>query len=1262
MYSISAQSNTHKTKEKRGVLTFVRAHWGKIFLLAVLVLIIAANYRYGKVIIGNDNFSPELNPQLTIERSIFSPAWRDYRSQGIASDTEQSDLFRTAVFALLEKVMPTWAVSQFAKFLPLFCGPWFMAWLARALAKRHFRDINLELVFLVSGLTYLFSMQTLSVYYYLTVLFIAAYGFLPPLLLYSYLYLQEGKWRYVVLFAISALFLATAALTMTLFIVVFGLWVLMIFFFWMITTKKVSRWTKLKRVVSLGLLWISLSFYWLAPFGYYLLHNAQAVQDSYINRVVTPNFVENERSANNLENTLHFYFNWRNSMIDGKTVSFAGHDFYNEPIINAISYLPLVFLLAGTGYLLYKRKYNFLILFCIFTLGVFLIAGDNTPAAPVLELLRDKVPLLRQALRWQSSKLWPLMLIPLALLAPFGVIALEKALLSSKLTTNTLGKVLLKPLFLIALAGIGIGSFIMFGLPFFQGQLIFHRYYLEIPQNYYELKKQLGNSPQARIYMAPEASTLYFHNLDWSAEGEPFSSNTGPGFWGSSFLNYLIPNKLVDKTFAIGSAENDRTFRDINTAFYTDNQQLFSTALTRYDVDLVLLDKSHSSIYPGYSYDYELVYRQIADNPNFQKVWEDGFLSLYAVRAVVSAKATEASSVPVQEAKFVYSGHEVDHLSALATSGTNAQLNNRIISTDYGSVYPLALNPEGLGRDGNSINFSHKYTGQAQAMRLEYTDRDLSNYPSELTLSGQTLSLGPSLPDLRVNDKPLFIKPKLTSNINFRPQFLQAGQDLVQIGSAKEQTFGFNSTLEAVSKGVYAYDNENSSQNLMGLFNGKVATRCYEGTQFGTVRQLFDRITLPSSSQVACAGIDFKVKANSVLEFDLGFSSQDLNQLTICIWSTRDQRCLNHYATTLVQDAKVIKFVVEEVTSDENIQFHLRWQNLAGTDTSLTLKQLRLNTYSKRQKLDFDLSKLQALRPNLPQIVLEPGAEIKVSMPLLSGKNTYTYGTGSLLKPEFEYANCHKPGSGNTLDLAASRYFMQAKDCIISFFPLHRFNFSSVLNIVYFDGNNTRGLPIDIGLTEKKNVALNREAYQQRTPYLSSERGLDFVVLPKGENDYYFTAKSAGFAKMESINQLNDLLIMNIPSQWLNISLQPVASSASTKPEQLKRLLPNAQVVPGSQIYRHTANAAGEIVSLGQASAAGWMIINTDTGDILRNSEVEIDNWEQGFILPTQGNYVVLFWPNLLAYFGYFLATTTLFVLILWTLASIWTRDWEYED
>jgi len=104
------------------VVSVFKKKYGQILLILLLIVMSCLSIRWGKYILSNDNYSPELNPTLSVERYLLSPAWRSYRVLGTPSDSEQADIFRSAMFAVFEPLLPNWLLGQLFYLISFIVG------------------------------------------------------------------------------------------------------------------------------------------------------------------------------------------------------------------------------------------------------------------------------------------------------------------------------------------------------------------------------------------------------------------------------------------------------------------------------------------------------------------------------------------------------------------------------------------------------------------------------------------------------------------------------------------------------------------------------------------------------------------------------------------------------------------------------------------------------------------------------------------------------------------------------------------------------------------------------------------------------------------------------------------------------------------------------------------------------------------------------------------------------------------------------------
>ena len=188
------------------MLSLLKKHWPFISIGIILAVIIGLNFHPGKLVLGNDNFSPELDPKLTIVRSFLNPAWRDNRVLGIPSDSEHADVWRTLIFWFGSQLIPTWVISQGYLFLTLIIGVISMGKAVRLLTN------NSRTTEFFGSLIYLFSPVTIWIYFHPVHLFVAAFAFTPLVLWMSLRTLNSPSRTNKLLLLFSSLLMGTTAL------------------------------------------------------------------------------------------------------------------------------------------------------------------------------------------------------------------------------------------------------------------------------------------------------------------------------------------------------------------------------------------------------------------------------------------------------------------------------------------------------------------------------------------------------------------------------------------------------------------------------------------------------------------------------------------------------------------------------------------------------------------------------------------------------------------------------------------------------------------------------------------------------------------------------------------------------------------------------------------------------------------------------------------------------------------------------------------
>jgi hypothetical protein len=649
------------------VLKFISKNWGKVLLALVLIFIVIINFRWGYFVLGNDNYSPEEDPGISVKRYLTQPVWREYRGLGVPSDSEQIDIFRSLLFLGLEKVgMPLWFISQMSVWVVFFCGPWFMAVLVEKVFLKKDSDKK-NWLFLISGLLYCGNLLMIWLFYSPLKPFIFLWGFLPMFLVASFGVLEKQNIKNVLFFLISLISVSASFMVPTMFVVTTLVVLMFCWQFW-----KMGK--NIKHILFFLLVYLVWQLYWLVPFGIYVKTNNTQLSESIINKEITPWTIQKEITYNKWNNVPRFVNSWLDSKNQDDTYLFSEAEVYNNNWLMVFdSYIPFILVILATFYLSKKYKTKYLPMIVLWWVGFWLTKGSNGPMGGIYVWMQDHIPLFRQVFRWGSSKFWPMLLLPMPILI---CLLMER--------------IFVKKWFFKIFSLFLIGFLLIYIYPVFKAKLINDRDFVKIPSEYYQLKGYLEtNKLEGRILVSPEANMLYFRNYEW-------------GFFGSVFWSYFIENPIIEKALITGSKENEDAFETIYEMYYSLDPDLFYKTLLKYKVDYIIADKNASSFGNGYFYDWEDFDRQILNNQNFEKVGEWGKLTLLRV------KTSQIKGNDLLK-KSVYSGHKTQSFvisNILQNSGD-------FILKQKGEITPILLEPDGLSLNNvGSLILAHTYKGE----------------------------------------------------------------------------------------------------------------------------------------------------------------------------------------------------------------------------------------------------------------------------------------------------------------------------------------------------------------------------------------------------------------------------------------------------------------------------------------------------------------------------------------------------------------------
>lgn len=1154
------------------MLNFIRSKFDKadILLFIVFLTILLSNFKQGYFIIGNDNFSPEVTPSITLERSFFSPAWRTYRAWGIASDSEQADIFRTSAFFILAQIgIPLWLISQLYLFFTVFVAIYSMGKLTQIILN----ELGVTSLYakLFGGLLYLSTLLAVWIYFFPVHLFVAVYAFLPFLLWRIYLFIEETTAKNFLFFLLGIFLYTTSALTVTMFLTSFL--VLCLFLFGYSLMKR----EKLKILFYSFIIILLFQLFWLLPLFSYLKSNTKVLQESLINRKITQSIIENEKEYNTVLNIPRYNFSWLDATYKDGSFIYPYHGWFKKDLIGqSLGFLPILFFVLGSLFLL-KRKNPFgILLILTYFFGFFLIKGENFPLGSIYKSLLEKNELIAQIFRWQSSKLWPLIALPFPMIGTIGILLVSKKLDGA-----------VRSIYILLITF----SLLFYVSPFFIGGMLRNVMYVKIPEDYQKLSRFLrDNDKFSRIFPAPEANTLYFRNYSW-------------GFFGSVFLNYILPNPVIEKALIIGSKENENAFRILTNAYHSYDPKIFANALFQYNIPFVLSDEYANEGETGFRYDWENHETIVKRNPYLVPIWQSGKLILYKLDA-----SQFETNPPLEK---IYSRQRFESINAMNI--INRPTNYYLTGDGDGIIYPLFLNFDSYAFDSfnKEINATARYTGKKTKYTATITPEEIQNSPTAIEIQAEGgIVLKPSWPSIAINGEKkdlslplLYYYPAkdyryfVLDNLVFEKKEGRRGTVSTPFGSIEK------------SLSLTTWDDEqiiNMRQNdqKQGLFCNNIIAS--------------EQLTLNYPDKIYCVSNPLFFPKDTVARIEFILNSNSAIEGTLCVESTNMKRCLNNKPQLFSKGKQYFSlFIPRLIEEGDSIRIHLTLQtNEESTDVNI--ESFLVKQFSTKEMIKVEQG-ISVDNNNVSRTVFfEAGDTITVTLPLIDDESSFAFTSEGSFYPNTSHGRFNNDESIQSTPFDGIQV-------------THRGSFSSFLylppvkadgiGMMYLKGANYQGVPADVGFRDKKaeNYLWEEKLFSKKESEL-----LDFFIIPKKYVSYAIEFQSQGIGKSLTKNELSRLVFQVVPKEWFGWKLIP----------EDDRSLPMFTLQPAypteTNMYEGgISDETQKIIAIPSAVSPYWIINDK------KASHAVINGWKQGWITQKEGEISVFYWPNLLVYLGY---------------------------
>lgn len=504
---------------------FLKARLGLIILIVFLVFITIGTLKPDFFLLGWDNFSSYLNPQSNIFNTFFA-TWREHRGLGVPSDAEVNDVFRQ-VFSLVASVfVGRELVDQLYIILMLWGGVLGMYALGRYISRYLGQSETLQETFgFVAGFFYLFNLSTLAVFYFPMIMYVTRFFMLPTTVL-ILLHLLNDKsisWQKYLAY-VAILFIGFGSFMVPTIFIVF----MMMLGFGVILTKKRLR------ILPIFLFYLGLGMFWILPFTNYTIQKGSVVPQAPLFIDINEALLNKPKSYYSFERQAKlrpgfFESEFTNNQSDSEEFFHPLSRYDEKGITSLILWIfPALYLLGMVYIFLFKRD-RVLLWFSITTLFFLMLSmKEYSPVGFLYGFVTDHVPYANTIFRFGDTKFHAMVGFGGSILA---------AVLITKLLSTPRGKFIYPLLYGTIFLQIAVY------INYFNGNLIGFFMYNKIPQAYFDLANVINkDSELIRVVQLPFDSRSYWKPYSW-------------GYFGSSFLHFMLNKPLFDRTFEPASME-----------------------------------------------------------------------------------------------------------------------------------------------------------------------------------------------------------------------------------------------------------------------------------------------------------------------------------------------------------------------------------------------------------------------------------------------------------------------------------------------------------------------------------------------------------------------------------------------------------------------------------------------------------------------------------------------------------------------------------
>jgi len=1207
-----------------------------VLIITLIVIVISyKNYVPGTWLTGWDNLHPEFNFKLSLHRAL-NAVWQENQGLGLLSGMSHSaDLPRILILLPFSLIFPLNFLRYFYFFLMLLVGPIGAYALFRFLFKNS-KLLPLELSSFLTGIFYLLNIGTLLNFYAPISFFNTQYGFLPWLILYFLKLVREKNKHDLLIFTIISFFASQMSYVATLFIVyLFALLILTVHEY----IKSRSKET-FKRISLVYLVIFLVNSYWLLPFSIFALKNSRNVINSKISKMSSENTFEINKKNGNFINSIQLKGFWfENIDMNEKGKFVPMFESWNKHLADrAVSVFGLgLGLFVVLGFILSFRKSNRLNFgfSLVFLFSLFMLMSGNPPLGFVFEFIRNHSSIFREVFRFTYTKFSIIGIFSFSIM--FGIFCLNLIDLLYKM------KKVIAYILLLLLVTIMISW--MF--PVFKGELLYSRLKIKIPNDYFELFNWFGKQDKnTRIANFPQHTFWSWKYYNW-------------GYRGSGFLWYGIEQPILDRAFDVWNIRNENYYNEISQAIYSENPILFNSILQKYGVNWVILDKNVISSSSSESLDIDELGNMLSDINKYKKAISFGNIDVYSVNVMSIGNNFLKSISGYKKVGGLNSLYDIDNaylgLSDYASGNVNYNLSYPFNSLGYDNLVTVDGNNAVASYDFNSIAGAKLDFPKYSDLEKYVNAKIYANYSNgkinlkviyaipEVFVNGKNINATNFEEDVSIPYNVLNTKGNLLLEFNDQ-EFLPINNLTSEIKSIGDLVLLTHTNKLTLLKQV------NGNINVSEMLKDKKTVVCSDSPEDSFAKNFNLKegaVAIGVKNASGCLNVSIKNEIPSsvkVVRVNFDYKSSSLEKPGYCLFNVNSNTCLNrkyNFVGYSKEWNSVKEYVDVRVKGDPNLEFGLVLEGYkSGSEKFIEYKNVTLEKFEPVGEVGFE-SKFNSFAIDLKEA---GNKNVKITFPLVSSYNS------ALLGSKYNYTNdkienCSKnlTGSFSVVNKVEGekKYmeYLSSNSNPCDFYNLGRFDHEASY-LVSIENRNVTGLPLEFCFGNPLKYKCVNDSYLKKSKVWNSQtfiiRNQDF-----GGRTYSVGLFNTALGNDKTQNDLASVLVFPFPVNWISGI----------------RILNNDNVLEKSRegdvngkkisewLYKVNDYKSGEVLVLNQSYDNGWIAFCGFRN--CRAKHLMVNNWANGWVFDSGvavGNVYLVFWPQLLEYFGLGLFVVVLFV------------------